>query len=40
MTADRYDERHRADYVSHNINTGITSRSTFAGLPTPRAGAF
>ena len=29
------------DYVSHNINTGITSRSTFAGLPTlAYLGAF
>ena len=29
------------DYVSHNINTGITSRSTVAGLPTlAYLGAF
>ena len=29
------------DYVSHNISTGITSRSTFAGLPTlAYLGAF
>ena len=29
------------DYFSYNINTGITSRSTFAGLPTlAYLGAF